>query len=487
MVCRRLPLIGCFWCVLSIAPGQAQQQSPPAPAPPAASTDAAPLPALEVTAKKDTKKSVQKKPATSKPIAAKKAPAPQPEPEAPKPAEVGSGPGTGTGPIEGYVATKTTTGAKSDTPLNEIPQSISVVGQEQIRDQGAKNWQETLRYLPGVIADGYGIDSRADTAFVRGTEAAEFLDGLKRTFNYYTYTYRIDPYFMERIEVLRGPPSVLYGQAPVGGIVNSVSKRPQQEARREVTVEYGTNDYKQIKADLTGPLTQDGRWSYRLIGALRDADTQVDYVPDDHMALSPSLTFRPQAGTSITLLGHFQNDDSGSTQQFLPHVGTRFRSASGFVDSDLFVGEPGFDRYDTDVKSGSLFVDHKFNDTFAVHHNMRYSDIFNVYDTYYPGFFAGPEAVGDDDFPFLDPAQRTIRRIKAIGDTSTQLLNTDTNLEAKLQTGPASHRLLGGLDYAKFRSSSTYGQAVSRRRSIFTIRSTDSRTISVFRPTTPTV
>ena len=180
------------------------------------------------------------------------------------------------------------------------------------------------------------------------------------------------------------------------------------------------------------------------------------------MALSPSLTFRPQAGTSITLLGHFQNDDSGSTQQFLPHVGTRFRSASGFVDSGLFVGEPGFDRYDTDVKSGSLFVDHKFNDTFAVHHNMRYSDIFNVYDTYYPGFFAGPEAVGDDDFPFLDPAQRTIRRIKAIGDTSTQLLNTDTNLEAKLQTGPASHRLLGGLDYAKFRSSSTYGQAVSQ-------------------------
>lgn len=140
MTFRNLSLIAGLWCLLPIAPGQAQEQAAPPDAP--AASPATPLPALEVTAKKDTKKKAgQKKTPPAKATAAKKAPPAPPEPETPKLADVGSGPGTGTGPVEGYVATQTTTGAKSDTPLKEIPQSISVVGQEQIRDQGAKNWQ----------------------------------------------------------------------------------------------------------------------------------------------------------------------------------------------------------------------------------------------------------------------------------------------------------------------------------------------------------
>ncbi|WP_295559275.1 TonB-dependent siderophore receptor [uncultured Hyphomicrobium sp.] len=376
---------------------------------------------------------------------------------------------TGTGPLKnGYVATQTTTGAKSDTPLREIPQSVSVVGAEQIRDQGAKNWQETLRYVPGVIADGYGLDSRADTAFVRGTEAAEFLDGLKRTFNYYVYSYRIDPYFMERIEVLRGPPSVLYGQAPVGGIINSVSKRPQEEEHREVTVEYGSFDFKQVKTDMTGKLTEDGKWSYRLVGLLRDADTQVDYVPDDRMAISPSITYKPTSDTSITLLGHFQRDDMGSTQQFLPHLGTRFPGPSGIIPFDRFIGEPGFDRYDTDVNSGSLFIDHKFDDTFRLRSNVRFTDIHNVYDTYYPAFFYGAQGPGtggglltDPFFPYSDSKFETMRRAKAEGYSDSQTWSTDTNLEAKFDTGALRHKVIGGVDTSHFKSRQVSGEAIS--------------------------
>ena len=181
--------------------------------------------------------------------------------------------------------------------MKEIPQSISVVGAEQIRDMGAQTLQETLRYVPGVVADGYGLDSRTDSPFIRGTEAAEYLDGLRRTSSYYTYNYRVDPYFMERIEVLRGPASVLYGQAPVGGIINSVSKRPQDERGGEITVEYGTFDFKQVKFDTTGLVTSDGKWSYRLTGLARDADTQVDYVDDDRYAIQPAITFRPDSDT----------------------------------------------------------------------------------------------------------------------------------------------------------------------------------------------
>lgn len=458
---RHLPftvrfLVGALVCAVGAAPGafaqDAASQTEPAPPP----ADAVELPkiSVETTAKKTAPKKkasqTKKAPATTaqqQPSSATDSREPQTE--------------SGTGPLKnGYVATQTTTGSKSDTPLREIPQSVSVVGAQQIRDQGAQTYQEALRYVPGVIADGYGFDSRADSSFVRGTEAAEFLDGLKRTFNYYVYTYKIDPYFMERIEVLRGPPSVLYGQAPVGGIVNSVSKRPQEEDYREVTVEYGSFDWMTVKTDMTGKLTEDGKWTYRLVGALRDADTQVDYVPNDHMALSPSITYKPVAGTSITLLGHFQNDDSGSTQQFLPHVGTRFPGPSGIIPFDRFVGEPGFDRYDTDVKSGSLFVDHKFDETFRLRSNVRYTDVHNVYDTYYPAFFYGQELV-DPYFPYSDPQMETMRRAKGEGIADTSQWNTDTNLEAKFDTGAIRHKVVGGVDFSHFTSSQRSGEAIS--------------------------
>ena len=247
---------------------------------------------------------------------------------------------TATGPFKGYAATQTSTGIKTDTPIQEIPQSISVVGAEQIRDQGANTLQEALHYVPGVIADGYGLDSRTDSIFVRGTEAAEYLDGLRRTFNYYVFNYRIDPYFMERIEVLRGPASVLYGQAPVGGIVDAISKRPQEEAYREITVEYGTYDWKQVMTDMTGKLTEDGKWLYRITGLARDADTQVDYVDDDRLAFAPAITYRPVAGTSITLLGHFRDDHTGSTAQFFRTSAHASRAAAGSSPASVSPASP---------------------------------------------------------------------------------------------------------------------------------------------------
>ncbi len=370
-------------------------------------------------------------------------------------------PETATGPFKGYVAKQTATGIKTDTPLKEIPQSISVVGAEQIRDQGATTLQETLHYVPGVVADGFGFDGRTDSSLIRGTEAAEYLDGLRRTFSYYVSNFRIDPYFMERIEVLRGPASVLYGQAPIGGIINAVSKRPQEEEHREVTVEYGTHDWKQVKTDMTGKLTEDGKWLYRITGLARDADTQVDYVEDDRLAISPAITYRPVAGTSITLLGHFRDDNSGTAAQFFPHVGTRFPSRSGFIDRDRFASEPDFEKYDTTAASGSLFVDSQITETFRVRHNLRYTDIHNDYNGHYPSFFYGDTGQGAN-FPYSDPLDRTITRVKYTSTTDTQVFNTDTNLEAKFETGPVKHKVLGGVDTAMFLSQGQSGTAIDQ-------------------------
>ncbi|HSI73476.1 MAG TPA: TonB-dependent siderophore receptor, partial [Fimbriimonas sp.] len=345
------------------------------------------------------------------------------------------------GPVKNYLPKNTETGTKTDTPLKEIPQSISVVGAEQIRDMGAQTAQAALHYVPGVVAESYGNDGRTDGSFIRGTDAAEFLDGLKRTFDYYTYNYRIDPYFMERIEVLRGPASVLYGQAPVGGILNFVSKRPQKEQGGEITVEYGTFDFKQVKFDTTGLITSDGKWSYRLTGLARDADTQVDFVEDDRYAIQPAITYRPDSNTAITLLGHFQKDQTGSISQFFPHVGTIFPNADGKrISRNRYGGEPN-DFYDTDVASGTLLIDHKFASWLRLQHSSRYTDLHNDYLGTYP------------DWSTYDPTAGTFNRIRGRMVTDTQIFNQDTNLEVKFATGALSHKVLGGVDYSDFKAS----------------------------------
>jgi len=429
---------------------EAQEGEPIPAASNAAETQPTQLPAVVV----ETQQAPKTKAKPNKKKSSIASAAPMQQQAAPPP----TGPGnsstsdkTAYGPVRNYSANSTATGMKTDTPLKEIPQSISVVGAEQIRDTGSQNMQEALRYVPGVVADAYGIDSRSDGSFIRGTDATEYLDGLRRTFSYYTYNYRIDPFFMERVEVLRGPASVLYGQAEVGGIINAVSKRPQTEQGGEITVEYGTFDFKQVKFDMTGPVTSDGKWSYRLTGLARDADTQVDYVEDDRYAIAPAITYRPDGNTTITVLGHFQKDRTGSTSQFLPHVGTLYPNANGrFISQNRFAGEPG-DYYDTDVASGTLLVEHKFNSALKLQHSSRYADIHNDYDSTYASWY------------YLDPAEETLTRTRYIAITDTQIFNQDTNLEAKFTTGALSHKIIGGIDYANFQAQTSSGWAANAR------------------------
>jgi len=442
-MCVPAILVGGLLLSVSSVSAQSQEQVSPEPQSPADAA-AATLPEVVVDTAAEEQAAPKKKKNTATGTSSAQGPGAAPASQATDSSTRGA---TAYGAVDGYMATNTATGIKTDTPLREIPQSVSVVGAEQIRDMNAQTLQETLRYTPGVVADAYGLDSRADSALIRGTDAAEYLDGMRRTFSYYTYNYRIDPFFMERVEVLRGPASVLYGAAPVGGIINSVSKRPENEQSGEFTVEYGTFDYKQVKFDMTGALTDDGKWSYRLTGLARDADTQVDYVEDDRYAIQPALTFRPDSNTSITIIGHFQKDEAGLTGQFYPHVGTIYPNVNGrFISQDRFVGEPG-DYYNTDVASGTLLVEHKFNSMLKLQHSSRYADIDNDYDSTYAKWY------------YLDPDEEYMARSRYIAFTNTQIFDQDTNLEATFVTGPIAHKVLGGVDYTNFQAQTTSGWA----------------------------
>jgi iron complex outermembrane receptor protein len=430
------------------------------------------LPPLEVTAKVAQKKAPAKK-AQAK--AAPKAAPPAQAAETAAPTGRPSGVTNSASPVKDYVATDSTTGTKTDTPLKETPQSITVVGKEQMRDQGVQNIQEAFRYVPGVFADPYGPDSRGDSAIIRGIAGSYFVDGLRTTYGYSQTTAPIEPYALERAEVLRGPASMLYGQAPTGGIINGSSKLPSEIPYREIGVDYGSFDFKQVKLDATGPLTQDGKWLYRIVGLAREADTQVDFVDNDRLMLAPSLTYRPTNDTSITFLGNFRKDQSGSTQQFLPALGTLTPNDFGQrAKHSTFAGEPT-DHYDTDAQSASVFVDHKFGDDLKLHHASRYAHTENAYDSTYAAILTptrfnvingtlvgvvqnfidpllpnGTALLNGADAPFLNGGQSQVARARTVTYQETDVFNSDTNLTGKFSTGWINHKVTGGFDYMNY-------------------------------------
>jgi iron complex outermembrane receptor protein len=353
---------------------------------------------------------------------------------------------TATGPVVGYIARRGMSASKTDTSLAETPQAVTVVTRDQMVDQGANTLQEALSYAAGVRSDTYGLDSRTDSATIRGSEGVTYIDGLRQTNDYYTSGARPDAYTLERIEVLRGPSAMLYGQGSTAGVINLVSKRPQAEFQAEAGIQLGNNGRRQFQADLTGPLTTDGDWLYRLVMVSRVADTQVDFVRDDRTLLAPSLTWRPNAATSLTIQGLYQSDKTGSTSQFLPWAGMLTPNPNGPIPTSRFIGEPG-DRYDTERNTLGYLFEHKFNDSWTVRQNYRFATNKVDYYTHY----ADPFTLTGDWA--LDPVgQRIIGRYGDYTETDVRIATLDQHLQGKLQTGAVEHTLLAGLDLTRYRN-----------------------------------
>jgi iron complex outermembrane receptor protein len=359
------------------------------------------------------------------------------------------------GPDQGYVAGRSAAATKTDTPLAETPQSVTVVTRERMEDQGATSLQDALNYAAGVRSDAYGLDSRSDNVRVRGAYPDEYRDGLRRLFGYYTSTTRPDPYMLERIEVLRGPSAMLYGQGSTAGVINMVSKRPLAEPLREIGVQLGSFGRKQVQTDLAGPLDADGEWSYRLVALARDAHTQVDHVPDDRALLAPSLTWRPSAATSLTLQATVQENRTGSTSQFFGFSGTVMPNPNGRIPTSRFIGEPGFDRYNSGRSELGWLFEHRLNDRWTLRQNTRLSDNEVDYRTIYANPFGNPAA------PFIDANQRVMNRIFYAERRDNRMLAADQHLEGRFATGAVRHQLLLGLDVVRFREDSAFASGAA--------------------------
>jgi iron complex outermembrane recepter protein len=340
---------------------------------------------------------------------------------------------------DGYVGKSSATGAKTDTPFLQTPQSISSVTQQQLEDRNPQTLLDTVAYTPGVRVGGYGFDPRFDSFTLRGfdmTYNGIFRDNLRQP-GAGSSLFKTEPYGLEGVSILRGPSSALYGPAGAGGLYNLISKRPTEDALREVQIQYGSHDRYQGQFDLSGPINEEDPVYYRLTGLLRSSDTEQVGVPDDRAYIAPAFTWKPDEDTKLTVLGEYSRTKTGGTAAYY---------FDGTNVSDFFAGNPAFnDSIQNQGRIGYEF-EHRLNDTFVFRQNARASWL-NVDADW--AFAYAPNAA---DPTLLDSSAGSFE----------EWLNTytvDNQLEAKFDTGALEHTLLTGIDFTKiyWKSLNGYG------------------------------
>ncbi|NVD72378.1 TonB-dependent siderophore receptor [Duganella sp. BJB1802] len=334
------------------------------------------------------------------------------------------------------VAKRSSVGSKGDTPIVEVPQSISVLSRERLDAQKAPGIPQALRYTAGMQTESYGVDPRFDQYMIRGFEVGSngiFRDGVNLPTRGFT-GFTMEPYGLESVEVLRGPSSVLYGQAEVGGMVNVVSKRPTASRLREVEVSYGGFDRKQVAADIGGPLDEQGVWLYRATMLAREAKGSVDYTKDNRQYFAPSLSWHPDADTSLTLLAYLQNDNV-PPNFYLPATGTQKPGLFGRIPVNRFVGEPGLDHFKTEQRSIGYVFEKRFSPAWKVRQNLRYAtekvDYHSLYMT----------GLHDDE--------RTIDRANFSSQQKARVFAADQNVEWNSRFGGIDNTFVAGVDYSR--------------------------------------
>jgi len=342
---------------------------------------------------------------------------------------------------------------KSEIPIQEIPRSVTVIPEEQFIERGALSLSNTLNYTAGVTGNAFGFATRGDFTSIRSLDAPEYQDNLQVLFGFYNNA-RADIYTLEQVEVLKGPASVLYGQAAPGGIVSTVSKvAGPDHIGGEFAFTAGSHDRLQGSLDLGFRLTKDGSLTARFVGLYRDSNTQVDFINDDAVVLAPSLTFENDT-TSITALFNYTERESDTSHQFLPLAATGCANGDVSisepnvcaavtgqeVDPSVYVGDPFFNKYDTEATTISLFGTHQFTDYLSFEGTARYRDNEADYDQTWISF------LGDGN-PRLFPDGTAIGRTWYSAPAGSTQYAADARLRAKFDTWIVKHEILGGVNH----------------------------------------
>lgn len=330
------------------------------------------------------------------------------------------------GTTTGYVATNSSAGTKTNTPLIETPQSLSVVTRKELEDRNAQTLKDAVNYTPGVTTTASGYDPRFDSFYIRGfdvTYTGIYRDGLRQGAGNFAIP-KIEPYGLESVSILRGPASGLYGLGSPGGIVDVTTKRPTSTPFGEVQLQTGNYDRYQGSFDIGGPVPGSDQLSYRLTGLLRNAKTWIPGNDDDRTYIAPAVTWRPDADTSFTVLGEYQTS----------------RTAASFGNyqvggkvTDIYSNDPAFSAMDQKQYRIGYAFEHSVNDMWTVRQNFRFYQVDT--DARYV------------DINSIDASANTASRSawRILDSLSTAAL--DNQAEARFMLGSVKNTVLFGVEY----------------------------------------
>lgn len=353
----------------------------------------------------------------------------------------GDGTDSGDGAFPGYVARRASSATKTNTPLIETPQAVTVVGRQQMDDQHVVTLTDALRYVPGVSTASFGADSRNDWFRIRGYSAQEtgiYLDGMQLYASPNAFaTWKLEPWGLERIDILRGPSAVLYGGGNPGGLVNAVSKKPPMtfQGKLETGINEFGNGYGAV--DVGGPVQGTDNLYYRLNMLGRLGGTQVDDVDNDRFFIAPSLTWKPTDATDITISGSYQHDKT-EIQNFLPYYGTVKSASFGRIPTDLNTSNPGYGTFMRNQAMVGVNIEHRFNDAWTFRQAARYAYL----DVKQLGLYGGG---------WVTPGGPILNRGNFLTRPTANTFTSDTQLEWKGQTGFLDHKVIVGADYKYYR------------------------------------
>ncbi|EED99621.1 TonB-dependent siderophore receptor [Burkholderia multivorans] len=333
----------------------------------------------------------------------------------------------------GLVAKRSRTGTKTDTPIEEIPQTINVVTAQQIEMTGATDVNTALRYVPGFSS--YGSDNRSDWyAALRGFTPTAYVNGLQVPNTLNLASWRVDPYMIDSITVLRGPTSVLYGAGDPGAIVDVKTKLADGERVREAGVEIGNYARKQFMIDVGDKLDPDGKYAYRFVGVARDGNAVTGPNNDQRVALAPSFRWRPNADTSLTLSATYLQDWGDISSNFLPAAGTVLPNPNGQITKDIYEGDGNFNYYRKKQWSLGYQLEHNLNSMWTFRQNTRWMHLSLDNGSVWGAGFA-------------DETLTEVNRWAGVFQMNYSRFDIDNNLEGRFATGPLQHTLLLGFQY----------------------------------------
>ena len=329
------------------------------------------------------------------------------------------------------VATKTTSGGKLPTDIMDTPASISVITAKEIQERNATDVEEVLNYTSGVVTTFYGSDDRFDYFKIRGFDAYMYRDGLSlgKPFG----GIREEPYAFERVEVLKGGSSSVFGVSDPGGSVNFTSKKPRTERFGEAYISGGSYDHIETGFDFGDNLTEDETLSYRLTGKFKKADREYDYSRDDEKFFMGGLTWRPTDATSLTVLyDHLYLNDTPNSGGY--PVGIDF-------SRKRFFGEPDFNYGKTKRDTLTMLLEHDFGNGLSFNSNARYSKGDKSYG------YAYISRTPTDGSTFADRGFMT-------SDASNRQFIIDTHLQYEADFENVKSRSLVGFEYNNYSGTS---------------------------------